>query len=425
MDWTSLACRYCPTLPNGGNGTTTLYNLDEIGERVGSLNGTLTNFALSGSTSNWVSDTGAGGVTALDLDGSNDHVACGENFAPTNDFTITGWIYPRTITGGERWIWHNYGTDEDNLILLRISSSTLNFFVRDGAGVSQSLSVAVTANAWQFFAVRRNGSSFYVRVGSSSNSATNGSVGSTTVSDGRTSTIGALVDTGSGVASVLFDGRIDDFCFFSSALIDDDIDDLATAPGLIDTGSSGALNVTLDGWTLTASSLTPVAGSLSSQLDWTVSATGLVYTFGQLDQTLSAWTLSATATKPGQSGSVEVTLDNWTVSAEGFASNGGAVEATLDDWTLAGFGASSVQGQLDQTLSWSLQASAQYGSGFSAALESTLADWSLSATALHNVAGGLSVTLNDWTVTASARVRSRKPRRLFAAGIHANSLFGV
>ena len=56
------------TFDDAGNGTTTLNDF------VGSDDGTLTNFALTGSTSNWVADTDASGVRCLAHDGSNDVV---------------------------------------------------------------------------------------------------------------------------------------------------------------------------------------------------------------------------------------------------------------------------------------------------------------------------------------------------------------
>ena len=57
------------TFDDSGNGTTTLTDF------VGSDDGTLTNFALTGSTSNWVADTDASGVRCLAHDGSNDVVS--------------------------------------------------------------------------------------------------------------------------------------------------------------------------------------------------------------------------------------------------------------------------------------------------------------------------------------------------------------
>lgn len=82
---------YCPSKDTAGNGTTTLTGL------VAGNSGTLTNFALSGSTSNWVADTSAGGIRALDFDGSNDYVTIPHNSVlnpGTSAFSISCWIKP-------------------------------------------------------------------------------------------------------------------------------------------------------------------------------------------------------------------------------------------------------------------------------------------------------------------------------------------
>jgi hypothetical protein len=75
---------WCPSFDTVGNGTTTLTDL------VGSADGTLTNFSLSGSTSNWVSDTDSGGVRALDFDGVNDFVVTPNITLPAT-FTVSLW----------------------------------------------------------------------------------------------------------------------------------------------------------------------------------------------------------------------------------------------------------------------------------------------------------------------------------------------
>jgi hypothetical protein len=59
---------WIPSLDTVGNGTTTLTDL------VGSNNGTLTQMDPA---TDWVADTNAGGVRALDFDGSNDRVIMG------------------------------------------------------------------------------------------------------------------------------------------------------------------------------------------------------------------------------------------------------------------------------------------------------------------------------------------------------------
>jgi hypothetical protein len=94
---------WIPSRDTTGNGTTTLSDL------VDSKPGTLTNFALTGSTSNWVSDTDAGGVRALDFDGSNDRIAfaSGNVVSTATAFSISAWVkttnlttnlYPKVVT---------------------------------------------------------------------------------------------------------------------------------------------------------------------------------------------------------------------------------------------------------------------------------------------------------------------------------------
>lgn len=57
--------------------------------------GTLTNFALSGTTSNWVP---SGGKIALDFDGSNDYVDCGNSQVLTPiQFAYSIWVKPTSF----------------------------------------------------------------------------------------------------------------------------------------------------------------------------------------------------------------------------------------------------------------------------------------------------------------------------------------
>jgi hypothetical protein len=86
---------WIPSKDDSGNGTTTLNDL------VGSNNGTLTNFALTGSTSNWVADTNAGGIRAIDCDITNDFVAV--TVASYSDFMLSLWINPTAFGGLPVW----------------------------------------------------------------------------------------------------------------------------------------------------------------------------------------------------------------------------------------------------------------------------------------------------------------------------------
>jgi hypothetical protein len=91
---------WCPSRDTAGNGTATLTDL------VGSNNGTLT---LMDPATDWVVDTDAGGVRALDFDGSNDRVAFGAGALVSTlvAFSVSAWVktvnlttnqYPKVIT---------------------------------------------------------------------------------------------------------------------------------------------------------------------------------------------------------------------------------------------------------------------------------------------------------------------------------------
>ncbi len=79
------AAVWCPSRDDAGNGTTTLH------EEIGGADGTLTNFALTGSTSNWVADTDNGGVRCIAPDGSNDYIQ--SHFMPdgTQQMSLSVW----------------------------------------------------------------------------------------------------------------------------------------------------------------------------------------------------------------------------------------------------------------------------------------------------------------------------------------------
>lgn len=73
---------WIPSLDTAGNGTTTLTDL------VGSNNGTLTNMDP---TTDWVADTGAGGVRALDFDGINDRIT-GVPMFSSSAWAVSLWL---------------------------------------------------------------------------------------------------------------------------------------------------------------------------------------------------------------------------------------------------------------------------------------------------------------------------------------------
>ena len=125
---------WCPSLDNSGNGTTTLNDL------AGSNNGTLTNFALTGSTSNWVADTGSGGVRALDLDGTDDYVTTSLT-KTTLPVSLTAWIKPVVTT-----TFHTLFGDGDSSIYVGNDNRKLRFF--SSSGVSTTSDYLVDS-VWQ------------------------------------------------------------------------------------------------------------------------------------------------------------------------------------------------------------------------------------------------------------------------------------
>lgn len=86
---------WCPSRDDSGNGTTTLTDL------VGSNNGTLTNMDAA---TDWVADTGAGGIRALDFDGSNDYINISAGILSGSVFSMSCWIKPSVLSGFRRLI---------------------------------------------------------------------------------------------------------------------------------------------------------------------------------------------------------------------------------------------------------------------------------------------------------------------------------
>ena len=81
---------WVPSRDTAGNGTTTLTDLS------GTNDGTLVNMTPA---SDWVADTGAGGVRALDFDGVNDHVVAPRT---ANIVSVSTWVTVSGTSGDRR-----------------------------------------------------------------------------------------------------------------------------------------------------------------------------------------------------------------------------------------------------------------------------------------------------------------------------------
>lgn len=124
---------WVPSLDTVGNGTTTLTDL------VGTNNGTLINMDAA---TDWVTDTDAGGVRALDFDGGNDRV---DATVPTitGPWTISGWFFFRTLgLADSDPVLFNFST---TIYLAVGPSSRLQFFSGGWRSFSSS---SIPTNQW-------------------------------------------------------------------------------------------------------------------------------------------------------------------------------------------------------------------------------------------------------------------------------------
>lgn len=157
---------FCPSLDDSGNGTTTLNDFSG-----GGLNGTLANFALSGSTSNWVADTANSGVRAIASDGSNDIITASAIPSLTGDCFWCAWISPRS-TSPDALILStrniNTGASRNGITLYWRDNGGNNVaaeVVRNGTRYTATLTTTLTLNQWYFVWGQRLASTGVVTVG--------------------------------------------------------------------------------------------------------------------------------------------------------------------------------------------------------------------------------------------------------------------
>ena len=197
---------WVPSRDTAGNGTTTLTDL------VSTNNGTLTNMDAA---TDWVANTGSGGVRALDFDGSNDYVNFGtitnQQAGTSTDFTISVWINARS-TGAERGIF------------MRINSSDVGYGITISSGFVRfprydaGPRYAVSTNTWYHcVGLNRSGvRELWVNGTRRDSGVTTGGITSSVIN----TVIGRYY---SNFAGFNFDGLIDDARFFGTALDSTDI----------------------------------------------------------------------------------------------------------------------------------------------------------------------------------------------------------
>jgi len=139
---------WCPSRDSAGNGTTTLT------DRAGSNNGILTNMDAA---TDWVSDTGAGGIRALDFDGVNDQViisAAGSINAAAGFLSF--WLKPSAWSAGAFDGVFSMRNGGNSFELFKFGA---DLFFRYGFGDAQISFARPTAGAWAHIIVEWNSAS--------------------------------------------------------------------------------------------------------------------------------------------------------------------------------------------------------------------------------------------------------------------------
>ena len=148
----------------GGNnaGETTLL------DATGNHNGTLQNFGLSGSTSNFIESTipqvfGSGESNALNFDGTNDYVSVPDNneLDLTQNFTIEAWVYPTNNSDLPQYILikgnpDNGGSSGYNFLLVNDGGPKFRFQINT-VGNGTWWDTPIAFNTWTHVAATYDG----------------------------------------------------------------------------------------------------------------------------------------------------------------------------------------------------------------------------------------------------------------------------
>jgi hypothetical protein len=147
---------WIPSLDAAGNGTTTLTDL------VGSRPGTLTDMDAA---TDWVSDTEAGGVRALDFDGTNDKISGVPMFSSAS-WAVSLWLKMNATTeGSNRSIFGNLQFNTSGFLIQKRRSNaadgTQNKLIFSYAPYTPNYSLSVfPTGVWSHVCFSYDGSSY-------------------------------------------------------------------------------------------------------------------------------------------------------------------------------------------------------------------------------------------------------------------------
>src|SRR3989338_7022784 len=184
--------------------------------------GSLTNFALSTSTSNWVTGNAAKRGCALNFDGTNDYVQLPTNSAypAVGDVTVSACVKFISYTSGNRYILDTRSNsgDSNGVAIYRTDTSTLHWNIQTGTypadpTTDKAATITMNNDAWFHIVAVRSGTTYRIYA--------NG-VQSGTDSTGTGNTF-SLLDGGGKIGSRAaaefpFPGSLDDVRIYNRAL---------------------------------------------------------------------------------------------------------------------------------------------------------------------------------------------------------------
>jgi hypothetical protein len=208
---------WIPSRDDAGNGTTTLTDL------VGSNDGTLTNMDPA---TDWVADTDAGGVRALDFDGVNDTTVHDRLILPSNVFSISTWVKPVSVSGVRMLVAQYGSTTFDRGWYLAVISGAVRFLVSPNGGlIPWGQGGTVSTGSWQHIVSVSTGSAFKIYIdGNPVTTSLTGTYPSTIFNSSVDFQIGARHGTDSPYSGLQDDARV-----FDQALDATDVADLYAA----------------------------------------------------------------------------------------------------------------------------------------------------------------------------------------------------
>ncbi len=269
--------------------------------------GTLTNFALSGAVSNWITGKRGG---ALDFDGTNDRITTGNISFPTT-LSVCFWIYPKANAVSEIIL---HGTTAATQTGFEIYQTGLGVGLRGGSITNMTSGSILVLDTWQYICGSISGTTGNIYYNGSL-SVTSGGL-TAPQSSGNHLNIGSYED-----GSYPFSGSLDDIRIYNRVLGSTEISTLynsgAVTRNASTAGRGGNLTSGLVGhWTFDGSKLTtttatdssgsgnsgtltngptPIQGKLGQALsfdgtdDFVDTASVSTYSFGTGDFTVAFW----------------------------------------------------------------------------------------------------------------------------------------